>query len=124
MFQDVDVVLHEEVLNVKMPKEAQKAVQEIVWPSDDPNPVTIKASNFESLQEGQPLSDTIIDFYLKYLDRRHKWTKGFHFFNSFFFRKLDDVYQDTTNGYKKIERWTRNINIFIQDYVFLPILLR
>jgi hypothetical protein len=62
-----------------VPKEAQKAVQEIVWPSYDLNPVIIKALDFESLQEGQSLSDTVIDFYLKYLDIRHKWIKGFHF---------------------------------------------
>ena len=67
-----------------VPKEAQKAVQEIVWPLDDLNLVIIKALDFESLQERQPLSDTVIDFYLKYLDIRHKWIEGFQFFLQFF----------------------------------------
>jgi len=104
---------------------SSEGVQEVVWPLDDPNLLVIKSIDFHCLDEGQCLTDTIVDFYLKYQERKYKWLKGFHFFNSFFFRKLVLVQQEAApNGFSKIARWIRNVNIFNYDYIFLPILLR
>lgn len=105
--------------------EASKTAQEVVWPLNDPNPVVIRAIDFHSLNEGQWLTDTLVDFYFKYQERKYEWLKGFHFFNSFFFRKLVLVHQeDGIHRFEKIGRWIKGINIFNCDYIFLPILLR
>ncbi|KAG0571955.1 hypothetical protein KC19_VG056100 [Ceratodon purpureus] len=49
---------------------------------------------------------------------------GLYFFSSFFFRKLMLILkEDVKNGFKKITRWFKGINIFKCDYIFLPILL-
>lgn len=97
----------------------------LVWPRDDLNPVTIRTTDFESLTKGQCLTDTMVDFYLKYQERKHHYIKGLYFFNSFFFRKLVITFkEDVANGFKKIALWFKDINIFKCDYIFLPILLR
>ena len=70
----LDEVLKEEDINhvfseedpIVVSNEASKTIQEVVWPLDDPNPVVIRAINFHSLNEGQWLIDTVVDFYLKY----------------------------------------------------------
>lgn len=54
---------------------------------------------------------------------RHK----FHFFNSFFFQKLADLGKDlgsTSQGsaaFQRIRKWTRKVNLFEKDYIFIPI---
>ena len=119
-----EVLCDEDSINES--NEAQTKVQDsIVWPLDDPNPVTIRAMDFQSLSEGQCLTNTVVDFYLKYQEKKQQYVKGLHFFNSFFFKKLVIIYkQATTNGFEKIARWLKDTNIFNCDYIFLPILLR
>jgi len=122
--ENINEVSNEDDINVS--NEAQIQVQDfVVWPSNDPNPVTIRANDFQSLTRGQCLTDTVVDFYLKYQEKKQHCIKGLHFFNSFFFRKLVIIYkQDPTNGFEKIARWLKDTNIFKCDYIFLPILLR
>lgn len=133
--EDLDEdVLHQNIdddtskeYSIDMPNEAQTVVQDsLVWPCDDSNPVTLRANDFESLSKGQCLTDTTVDFYLKYQERKHQYMKpGLYFFSSFFFRKLVIILkEDVKNGFKKITRWFKGINIFKCDYIFLPILLR
>ena len=99
--------------------------QEVVWPLDDLDPVVIRSIDFHCLDQGQCLTDTIVDFCFKYQERKYKWLKGFHFFNSFFFRKLIFFHEEVaSNGFTKIARWIKDVNIFNCDYIFLPILLR
>lgn len=127
-------ILHENVYDdtfeeysIDMPNEAQRVVVEdsFVWPCDDSNPVTLRTTDFESLTEGQCLRDTMVDFYLKYLEKKHQHMKGLYFFNSFFFRKLVIILrEDAANGFEIIACWFKGINIFHYDYIFLPILLR
>ena len=111
---------------IDMPNEAQRVVQDsLVWPRDDLNPVTNRTTDFESLTKGQCQTDTMVDLYLKYQERKHHYIKGLYFFNSFFFRKLVITFkEDVANGFKKIALWFKDINIFKCDYIFLPILLR
>jgi len=123
--EDINHVFSEED-PIVVSNEASKTTQEVVWPLDDPNLVAIRAIDFHSLNEGQWLTDTIVDFYLKYYKRKYEWLKGFHFFNNFFFIKLVLVHQeDGVHGFEKIRRWIKSIkNIFKCDYIFLSILLR
>lgn len=51
----------------------------------------------------------------------------FHFFNSFFFRKLADLDKDPGRAsqgraaFLRVRKWTRKVNIFEKDYIFIPI---
>ena len=63
VLHDVNHVI--KVINVKVPKEVHKMDEEIIWPSYDPNPIIIRTTHFQSFHEGQHLSDTLIEFYLK-----------------------------------------------------------
>lgn len=71
------------------------------------------------------LNDSLIDFYIKYLERRYKkqrtsFRDNSMFFSSFFFGRLT---QRSTKGidYEGVKSWTKNIDIFSQKYVFVPI---
>ncbi|MQL78442.1 hypothetical protein Taro_010864, partial [Colocasia esculenta] len=51
----------------------------------------------------------------------------FHFFNSFFFRKLADLDKDPSSAaegrvaFLRVRKWTRKVNIFEKDYLFIPV---
>lgn len=51
----------------------------------------------------------------------------FHFFNSFFFRKLADLDKDPSGAcegkaaFQRVRKWTKNVNLFEKDYVFIPV---
>lgn len=51
----------------------------------------------------------------------------FHFFNSFFFRKLADLDKDPSSisdgkaAFLRVRKWTRKVDIFGKDYIFIPV---
>ena len=51
----------------------------------------------------------------------------FHFFNSFFFRKLADLDKnpdsalDGKAAFQRVRKWTRKVNLFEKDYIFIPV---
>ncbi|XP_052013813.1 sentrin-specific protease 7 isoform X3 [Apodemus sylvaticus] len=53
----------------------------------------VTSEDLECLEEGEFLNDVIIDFYLKMAQRRHR----------------------------RVRTWTRHINIFNKDYIFVPV---
>lgn len=103
--------------------------EDVIYPKGDPDAVSISKRDFELLQPDTFINDTIIDFYIKYLktkippDERHR----FHFFNSFFFRKLADLDKDPESSsegraaFLRVRKWTRKVNIFEKDYIFIPV---
>ncbi|KAI8548395.1 hypothetical protein RHMOL_Rhmol07G0270800 [Rhododendron molle] len=103
--------------------------EEVVYPKGDSDAVTISKQDVDLLQPDTFVNDTIIDFYIKYLkneiqpSERHR----FHFFNSFFFRKLIDLDKDPSSAFEgraafqRVRKWTRKVNLFEKDYVFIPI---
>ncbi|KAK3038320.1 hypothetical protein RJ639_031416 [Escallonia herrerae] len=103
--------------------------EEVVYPKGDPDAVSICKRDFDLLQPDTFVNDTIIDFYIKYLkdkiptEDRHR----FHFFNSFFFRKLADLDKDPSSAsegraaFLRVRKWTRKVNLFEKDYVFIPV---
>ncbi|KAJ1434905.1 Ulp1 protease family, C-terminal catalytic domain [Sesbania bispinosa] len=75
------------------------------------------------------INDTIIDFYIKYLKNKLPTDdrERFHFFNSFFFRKLADLDKDPSSAcdgraaFQRVRKWTRKVNLFEKDYILIPI---
>ncbi|WOG98906.1 hypothetical protein DCAR_0418252 [Daucus carota subsp. sativus] len=106
-----------------------KAFEDLIYPKGDPDAVSISKRDIDLLQPDTFVNDTIIDFYIKYLKNkiepceRHR----FHFFNSFFFRKLADLDKNPSSAvegraaFQRVRKWTRKINLFEKDYLFVPV---
>ncbi|ONK67201.1 uncharacterized protein A4U43_C06F17480 [Asparagus officinalis] len=103
--------------------------EDVIYPKGDPDAVAISKRDIELLQPDTFINDTIIDFYVKYLKTRipHNERHRFHFFNSFFFRKLADLDKDPGSAsegraaFLRVRKWTRKVNIFEKDYIFIPV---
>ncbi|XP_048437415.1 probable ubiquitin-like-specific protease 2B isoform X3 [Pyrus x bretschneideri] len=103
--------------------------EDVVYPKGDSDAVSISKRDVDLLQPDTFINDTIIDFYIKYLknqiqpEKRHR----FHFFNSFFFRKLADLDKDPSSvsdgraAFQRVRKWTRKVDLFERDYIFIPI---
>ncbi|KFV66571.1 Sentrin-specific protease 2, partial [Dryobates pubescens] len=73
-----------------------------------------------TLREHRWLNDEVINFYMRLIAERNK-KEGFaavHAFSTFFYPKL------ISGGYTAVRRWTRGVDLFQQDLIFVPIHLR
>lgn len=107
----------------------EETLEEFVFPKGDSDAVTISGRDVELLEPGIFINDTLIDFYIKYLQSTisESQRQACHFFNSFFFRKLADLdkFPDTEvvsrEAFLRVRKWTRRVNIFEKDYIFIPV---
>ncbi|XP_043713348.1 probable ubiquitin-like-specific protease 2B [Telopea speciosissima] len=105
------------------------AFEDVIYPKGDPDAVSIGKRDVELLQPETFINDTIIDFYIKYLKNKIKSEDKhrFHFFNSFFFRKLADLDKDPSSAsegreaFLRVRKWTRKVDLFEKDYIFIPV---
>ncbi|KAF2294211.1 hypothetical protein GH714_008304 [Hevea brasiliensis] len=103
--------------------------EDVIYPKGDPDAVSISKRDVELLRPGTFINDTIVDFYIKFLKNKiqPKDQHRFHFFNSFFFRKLADLDKDPRNAcegraaFQRVRKWTRKVNLFEKDYIFIPV---
>ncbi|NXD82498.1 SENP7 protease, partial [Halcyon senegalensis] len=93
----------------------------------------VTREDLECLEYGEFLNDVIIDFYLKYLllekAPKHLADRT-HIFSSFFYKCLTRT-EKTSEGdlkvsvahrrHRRVRTWTRHINIFSKDYIFVPV---
>ncbi|KAL2546995.1 ubiquitin-like-specific protease 1D [Forsythia ovata] len=101
----------------------------IYYPSrDDPEAVEIGYSDMECLAPESYLSSTIMNFYIRYLQKSISPTYTerhyYHFFNTYFYKKLkQDVLtkNDKETSFVKFRRWWKGVNIFEKAYIFLPV---
>ncbi|KAG0560018.1 hypothetical protein KC19_10G147600 [Ceratodon purpureus] len=95
----------------------------------DPDAVEILPSDLQRLDPMEFLNDTVIDFYIKYIQTNifigSEGRQRFHFFNSFFYKKLSEVVstQKKKGGadFSKLRKWTKGTNVFEKDYLIVPI---
>ncbi|KAH1040315.1 hypothetical protein J1N35_042058 [Gossypium stocksii] len=103
--------------------------EEVIYPKGDPDAISISKRDVELLCPETFINDTIIDFYIKYLKNKIQPEKQhrFHFFNSFFFRKLADLDKGLSDecqaksAFQRVHKWTRKVDIFEKDYIFIPV---
>ncbi|CAK8530321.1 unnamed protein product [Lathyrus sativus] len=106
-----------------------ESFEEVIYPKGEPDAVSISKRDVALLQPETFLNDTIIDFYIKYLKNKLSTDeqKRFHFFNSFFFRKLADLDKDPSSAsdgraaFQRVRKWTRKVNLFEKDYIVIPV---
>ena len=97
--------------------------------------IAINTEDYICLGEDQFLNDAIIDFYLRYLTMellsdvdQHRT----HVFSSFFYKRLTSPHAqvgDSTAGsltaaarrHARVQKWTKNVNIFEKDFIIIPI---
>ncbi|XP_069145750.1 probable ubiquitin-like-specific protease 2B isoform X2 [Solanum lycopersicum] len=103
--------------------------EEIIFPEGDPDAVSISKRDVDLLKPKTFVNDTIIDFYIMYLKNKMNLEEKdrFHFFNSFFFRKLADLDRDPSKAcegraaFLRVRRWTTKVNLFRKDFIFIPV---
>ncbi|NXA59873.1 SENP7 protease, partial [Mohoua ochrocephala] len=93
----------------------------------------VTREDLECLEYGEFLNDVIIDFYLKYLllEKAPKHVADrTHIFSSFFYKCLTRTEKNSEGDVKvsaaqrrhrRVRTWTRHINIFSKDYIFVPV---
>ncbi|EEB20309.1 sentrin/sumo-specific protease, putative [Pediculus humanus corporis] len=80
--------------------------------------LSITRKDMQTLKGLNWLNDEIINFYMNLImERSKKNTKlpKVYVFNTFFFTKL------VSSGYASLKRWTKQVNIFSYDILFIPI---
>ncbi|XP_066513332.1 sentrin-specific protease 7-like [Hoplias malabaricus] len=95
--------------------------------------ITVTTEDLECLRDGEFLNDVIIDFYLKYLQLERAdedVANRSHVFSSFFYKQLtrrDNCNEEEAGGtaqyrrHRRVRTWTRHVDIFSKDYVFIPV---
>ncbi|NWV84961.1 SENP7 protease, partial [Dasyornis broadbenti] len=93
----------------------------------------VTREDLECLEYGEFLNDVIIDFYLKYLlleKAPKQLADRTHIFSSFFYKCLTRTEKNSEGDVKvsaaqrrhrRVRTWTRHINIFNKDYIFVPV---
>ncbi|NXC20931.1 SENP2 protease, partial [Corythaeola cristata] len=82
--------------------------------------LNVTRGDIHSLRNLHWLNDVVINFYMSLLMERSK-KEGYpavHAFSTFFYPKL------ISGGYKAVKRWTRNVDLFKQDLILVPVHLR
>ncbi|XP_061834737.1 sentrin-specific protease 7-like isoform X1 [Nerophis lumbriciformis] len=95
--------------------------------------ITVTKEDLSCLERGEFLNDVIIDFYLKFLLLEGGGcavAERSHIFSSFFFKQLSRrqvadervaAFQDPYMRHQRVKTWTRHVDIFNKDFLFVPI---
>ncbi|KAK9478118.1 hypothetical protein V1514DRAFT_281704 [Lipomyces japonicus] len=87
--------------------------------------VVVTEEDFSRLEQGEFLNDTVIDFYLKYIEHKLEQThadiaKSTYFFNTFFYKSLTKKVNGKSS-YDNVKKWTSKVDIFSKRFVVIPI---
>ncbi|CAG9540617.1 unnamed protein product [Cercopithifilaria johnstoni] len=107
------------------------------YPRDQPT-ISIHYADVEYLRPNEMLNDTIIEFYLKYIQMElvsSERRPSIFIFNPFFYSRLTQMPPTGSSvirtissranwiaeNYKGVRTWTKNVDIFSADYIVVPI---
>ncbi|KAJ2499628.1 hypothetical protein GGH96_003385 [Coemansia sp. RSA 1972] len=105
------------------------------YPRNGPKPIAVTGSDICRLYKGEFLNDTILEFYVRYIDENLRASnpllhKQCFFFNTFFFRKLSHRNRAVPANsdcnpmdavHKQLQKWTASVELFDKQYIFVPI---
>ncbi|KAK5874713.1 hypothetical protein CesoFtcFv8_027281 [Champsocephalus esox] len=94
--------------------------------------ISVTKEDLLCLRDGEFLNDVIIDFYLKYLilEGGGSACDRSHVFSSFFYKQLsrrraageeDAFIPDRDRRHQRVKTWTRHVDIFSKDFLFVPV---
>ncbi|RMZ79750.1 hypothetical protein DV738_g3120, partial [Chaetothyriales sp. CBS 135597] len=99
----------------------------LVYPKESKKREIVEYCDLLRLDEDQFLNDSLISFFMRYLQYQLELSnpgllKKMHFFNTYFF----DTLTKNSKGRKDVNhagvaRWTKNIDIFSRDFVVVPV---
>jgi len=131
-------------VSMKKTEEKLKGLKCLYPISGGPGSVELNALDVARLDEYEFLNDSVIDFYIKWLqsDIPRDIASRCYFFNTFFYKKLTEknyhVLPQELEQYKinknlrnldlyalmnhdKVKKWTKDTDIFSKDYIFIPV---
>lgn len=99
----------------------------LLYPKTGKKKISVDWIDLERLDEGEYLNDTLVAFYLRFLEHQLEeksasLAKKIYFFNTFFFASLTNTPKGKKGiNYEAVKNWTRSIDIFSYDYIVVPI---
>lgn len=97
----------------------------IAYPPTGRNRAQVEMHDIERLDEGEFLNDSLINFYMTWLEQHLKPedAKRIYFHNTFFYKALTTGKAGEEKGikYKNVERWTAKVDLFSYDYIVVPV---
>lgn len=99
----------------------------IIYPKEGKNRATVDMQDIERLDEGQFLNDSLINFYLRWLEQRLSERnpalhKRIYFHNTFFYKTLTTLSRGHRGiNYEAVERWTARVDLLSYDYIIVPV---
>ncbi len=110
--------------NVPTEMEDEPMTELFVYPPTGRGKIRITSEDLKRLRNHQYLNDSLIDFYVKYLEQCRKSKSSSVrneasclFFSSFFFGRLR---RTNPVDYDGVKRWTNNVDLFEKKFVFVP----
>jgi Ulp1 family protease len=98
----------------------------LIYPMEEDikDKITITNGDVRRLDPPEYLNDNIIDFKIKHMlfDGNYKGKRNLvHCYQSFFYERFTSAQANINRGYKKVETWTKNVNIFALDMLIVPV---
>ena len=99
----------------------------LTYPKDGKKRENVGFGELWRLDDDEFLNDTLIGFFLRYLQHRMEIErpevlKKMHFFNSYFFDNLNKGTKSAKMiNYEAVHRWTRAVDLFSRDFVVVPV---
>ena len=102
--------------------------RDLVYPEKSKKRETIKYEDLLRLDDDEFLNDTLVAFFIRYLEFHVEGTnpdllKKMHFFNSYFYERLSQTEKGKRHeiNFDAVKKWTRNYDIFSRDFVVVPV---
>ncbi|KAK9767121.1 hypothetical protein K7432_003313 [Basidiobolus ranarum] len=103
----------------------KQSLELFVYPFNRVNALAVTSDDVSRLSEGEFLNDTLVEFYMRYIQndlskKNPTLADRVHFFNPFFYHRLTHK-DSSSNAYERVKKWTSKIDLFEKDYIFVPI---
>jgi len=99
-----------------------------IYPKNDKNPVTVRLSDYESLEYNTYLNDAIVNFAIVHIfaNLDSQTREKIYIFDTHFYAKLSslpvsDNLTEAERKHLKVCRWTKKTNLFDKEMIIIPV---